>query len=121
MRLVEAADLRERVKDIPGLPLPKDVQDSHLEKYVDRASGQVLHTTRRTAPPAPSTPERQAMNQVTLDLAIVYFKMDLPPWMGAQARQQLLNEKAQLLRELDALTEDDLGGGVRGFVVGGEE
>lgn len=111
MKLVEDVDVLNRLAVIPGLTLPTSLKQSErITGYIEEASGVVMQKAGYEDAPDLGSIERSVLNGQAIRLAVLTILGDLYG-TDPDMREAIRRERDAFLKELDAASEDDAGGG----------
>ncbi|MFO1532785.1 MAG: hypothetical protein ABR562_03665 [Thermoplasmatota archaeon] len=104
MAIVDQAQVRDRLAKTPNLTLPPSITPALLEDYVRGASAIVLKRAGYSAPPAPGSLERDALEEACLALVVNSVRKDL--FRSGDMAEQLRRERQDILREIEDIAQE---------------
>lgn len=105
MRLVEAADVDERLSGIQGFRKPSTLTDERMNSYIEGASSIILQKAGYTTPPAKGKTSRSVLDDLTIRLSVLSIMGDLFG-TNPDMRESNRRERNDLLAEAETLAEE---------------
>lgn len=102
VRLVEYADITNRLSQVPGFALPSSITSERVRDYIEEATGVILNASGYDAPPVTESRQRQALDGLCVRLVINMIRMDLFS-MDAAMLQVLRLERQDILKEATSM------------------